>query len=384
MSTPTTLIPTRPVKRAAHRAVDLAKGLIRLLLMISESGGGKTSTIRWIVQKLSWPHPISHYMDLVRDAEGGDEYCSFSGIPHGRLYLEDVVGFAMKIGLVTTETRDQAEEFLERRFTSTREWIKGSAVCYWLEWLAARLGQPRPDALALAPLRGIPEEIKWRFPIHITGSIMETPRSLIMKIVAALELGEAPEARNWYRYSFVTGWLRKIPVVFFLDEADTLSIECLRTFQQLCEDTATPFCLAGTQQLVGRLLRDPRLRPIATRIEVRVDLGRVAAGDLQEAFPQYASDIILAVWTASGKNWRIAAHIIQGLEELRRERPGVRIGKRAVAAVAQQVLAARAIRLEADDLEEAEALAGLGVAPITQARPVPMERPARRAAQAVG
>lgn len=378
MRAQTPLIVTRGMKRAAHQLHELASGKRRCLLLVAGSGLGKSVFYRWACEKLAWPYPLEYYWEFIQDAE------TTSPDLGGSYTVSEAVAFAEKIGLVDVSTRDRATELLSKRFDYFIEEgsIFGPMLASWLEGLADQLGQPRPDALSLLQLRGISADDArpTRFPLLITGSVTDNPRSITLKIYDALR-PDIARGRTYYRGLRVEESLRKLPVALLFDEVDTVSWEVVRTFQQICESTNTPFCLAGTEQLVGRLMRDPRLRPIATRVELRVSLGFVTAGDLQQAFPQYTSDVILAVWAASGKNWRVAAHIIQELEEVRRERPGGRIGKRAVAAVAQQVLAARAIPLDLEETSgEGSLPAAVGMpAHAKEATPIPVERRAMRA-----
>lgn len=364
---------TRAVKRIAHPCHELARGDRQFLLLVSSSGQGKTAVLRWLRARLLWEEPLEHVIETITDAEQGGDVAPW-------YTPESALAFAESILLVDPGTRDHAVAFLDKRIQWTDHGrVVGPDFRHWLDQLADSLGRPRPDALSLLRLYGIGNEVSTRYPVLVTGIITDTGRSLLMKLCEELQL---PQLRGYTRSSamYLRNWLRKLPVVIFLDEADTLSVEALREFQQVCSETGTPFLLSGTEQLVGRLHRNPQLRPLATRVELRMDLGYATAADLQAAFPHLAHEIVLTVWAASGRNFRIAIHIVDLLEEIRREKPGARLSKKAVAAVAQRVLAARAIRPE--ELEEAEA--PLSPAAVAVAHALPAEIPARRMATARG
>jgi len=341
----------RSLKRAFNMLVDLAKGNLRFMLLIAGFGMGKTRLLQKALETLGWDTPIEFYVRRLADMKAGrcDDRREFEDA--------EVMEFGWRLGTITPENEDRAFKLLNRRFEiaeSAGDPIMAHTVMIWMTWLAERLGRPAPDQSKLLSLCGIYDTHETRYPILISGSAADTPRMVGLKILTALDPSLASR-RGMDRVFTLWGHLKELPLVLLVDEADQLSTDCLNEIRQLCEQTGTPFLLAGTKILLNRLQTTYTLRSLATRVEAHVTLDAVSAEDLRAAFPDTRNDILLAVWSAAGRNFRVAALIMKMLRRLREEFPGKRLTKRAVAFAASQVIAANPERvlIEEEEAEEA-------------------------------
>jgi DNA transposition AAA+ family ATPase len=217
----------------------------------------------------------------------------------------------------------------------------------------------------------------------ITAEIMDKPRDLDAKILSAADQSPADHTRST-RHQAVRDLLDALPCVLFVDEADLLIPDSLHAIRGLSDITGTPICLAGTKHLEARLLKEPRLRPLATRVATRLELAPLNLADLQGALPQLDSPIVLDIWKASAGEFRTIMLILAALRRLHQENPGRKLTRRAVAMAAAGVLAARPIPRgsEEEDLECLEAAeADLGR---RQVRPAEVPQRSRQAARAAG
>jgi DNA transposition AAA+ family ATPase len=175
-----------------------------------------------------------------------------------------------------------------------------------------------------------------------------------------------------------------MPVLLIVDEADMLKAETLHDARQLCDSTRTPLVLAGTRLLEARLQRDPRLRPLATRVATQIELGAVTLKDLQAALPDLAEQVVLAIWQAGRGQFRTITLLLKELHKFQEANPGRRLTRKAVALAAEHLLAAVPIppMAEEEPATVPESLAATAPAPLRMGRAVAAALPARVAARA--
>ncbi len=359
---------------------DVLTGALRFLLLIADNGAGKTFLLRKVLEKWSWEHALEHYVRMLREMKAWTK----NGCEGREFDIDEIVEIASKLGIVTEQTIERAEELLQPRVTLARDYeeaICAPTVVIWMEYLAMRLGQPAPDRLRLLSLCGVFGHHETRYPILISGSKGDTPRSIRGKILAAID-PRLLAKRGMDRYMFLMDILRGLPLALLVDEADQLDTDCLNEIRQLAELSGTPFCLAGTRMLFERLATSHSLRALTTRVEAQATLGRLSAPDLQAAFPEVRNDIIVAVWTAARRNFRVAVLIMRMLQRMQAEFPGKRLTKRAVAFAASQVLAAQPELIGSADEEAAAPEEAISAAAPRKARAVAAAAPAPRAARA--
>jgi hypothetical protein len=238
------------------------------------------------------------------------------------------------------------------------------------------------------PLWEIPETIKNRCPIVLEAMVKDTPSMLDAKLLGAL--GCAQE-RWFFRSMFLKDLLRKMPIVLIVDEADMLGEDCLHALRQLCDYTTTPLVLGGTDRLRTRLLSNPLLRPLATRVGVRVELGGVTLPDLRKSLPGMEQEIVAEVFHQGGETFRTICILLGGLRTFQEANPGRRITREIIQVVAKRVLTATGTRAPRETREGHEDLVftadDLGVehVPAMSNARMNVERPpVARAARKVG
>jgi len=348
---------TRGNRRAYNRVVEVASGKVDstsdTTIIYGVSGSGKSELSEKLCRDLAWEGPVGFYVRIIGDEHN---YSEFS--------LSEAVEFARKVGVITARDGDRGRQLLASRFQMDRlDRVGGATLSQWLIWVARRLGQPAPDPVALLPIRGITEEVRGRYPILVKARVRESPASLEVKLLQSLEAGSR---WNWShsRYFRLLDLLALVPIVLLLDEADTLDPESLHSIRQLCDQTQVPLVLLGTRSLEACLLSDRRLRPLATRVGARLELGRVTLPELRSALPDLPEKIVLAIWRSSEGHFRTVLLILKALQRLRQEQPGRRVSQKAVAIAAEQVLVARPVEIK-DQEEDGEEAEGLQEAPVT-------------------
>ena len=254
----------------------------------------------------------------------------------------------------------------------------------WCRWLATRLGRTAPSALAGLQLWEIDEEVSGRYPILIQGTVEDRPRDLEVKLLAQLESPDNPARRIIDRWLRLRDILEDMPILLIVDEADMLKAEVLHNIRQLCDSARTPLVLAGTRLLESRLQRDPRLRPLATRVATQIELGAVTLKDLQAALPGFTEQVILAIWQAGRGQFRTITLLLKILQKFQEENPGRRLTRKAVALAAEHLVAAVPIPPAVEEESEAmpEATGAMIAAPRRSAQAVAVAQTARTAARA--
>jgi hypothetical protein len=356
-------VDTRASRAAFQAVIRLAKSRGGVLLLVAAYGMGKTRFCEMVVERLAWEFPLEKYVRQIQGQKSRAEVVFSFG---------DALALGRECGLVDETNRRSATEFLEE-ICDARRWsedLGGYGIWLWLDALARKRGRPGPDPFRLLPLFGIAGQPAHRYPLLITGEGTDTPGGLCAKLLRALQ----PTIRipKTYRRFQLQDLLREMPIVLLVDEADMLSVDCLHMTRQLCDQTGTPYLLAGSKRLVARLEATPDLRALASRVEAQVTLDGATAADLREAYPDLPNEILLAVWTASGRSFRTAALIAKMLRGLREAFPERRLNRRAVAFAASQVLAANADRIDvtagedAQEVPPAAAVAGGGRRPVAE------------------
>jgi len=337
---------TRGNRRAYNRIKEVAKGRVDstsdITIVYGCSGSGKSELLEKICRDLAWEGPPGHYVRALSTERSYVEYD-----------MEAAEECARSIGVIDGGDGRRAAELLDSRFEQEKlRTVSGTTLAGWLTWIARRLGQPTPDPVTLLPLHGITEKVPGRYPILLTASIKDSGSTLEVKLLQALE-GEGRWRWSHSRYFHLSRILEDMPIIPLLDEADTLSRDALHSFRQLCDGARMPLVLGGTRALESRLISDPRLRPLATRVGMRIELARLTLPELRSALPDLPERVVLAIWKSAGGEFRTVCLILKALQRLRQENPGRRVGQKAVAIAAAQVLAARPVDLRDDEEDQA-------------------------------
>jgi hypothetical protein len=253
----------------------------------------------------------------------------------------------------------------------------------WLIWAAWRSGRRAPSPIGLLPLRGIAEKVRGRYPIAVKARVKEPPASLQEQLIRALGMEDRwgwSHSRSFRLFDA----LRVFPILLLVDEADTLEPDSLHSIRQLCDQMRVPLVLLGTKRLESRLLLDARLRPLATRVGMRIELGRVTLAELQSAIPDVPQKSVLAIWKSSAGEFRTICLILKVLQRIRQDNPGRRVNQKVVGIAIAQVLAARPVDLRDEEEDEAAEGAGTSITSMASAREATGEIVARKTMRAAG
>ena len=341
------------------------------------SGSGKSELFKKLRRDLVWPREPGWYVEKIRYV-GLADFTNWQAVE------------AARVAGVWDEDNEEAffalwdEQWnLDRRHVQCGEWVWAK-----LRFLAERLDRPYPDPMDCLPLWGITETIKNRCPIVLEAMVKDTPAMLDAKLLIALG---CPQERWFFRSMFLKDLLRKMPIVLIVDEADMLGEDCLHSLRQLCDYTATPLVSGGTDRLRTRLLSNPLLRPLATRVGMRIELGTVTLPDLRKSLPGMEQEIVAEVFHQGGETFRTICILLGGLRTFQEANPGRRITREIIQVVAKRVLTATGTRAPKETRECQEDLVftaeDLGVehAPVMGQARMDVGHPAAgRAARKVG
>lgn len=323
VTTPGLTVAYNRVREVATKSVDVTTACT---ILYGGAGSGKSTLIRKLLRDLAWAQEPAWYVERIRQL-------SLAELSAGR-----AVELARATGVVDDDNEEafyalfNAQWTEDRRFTQPGEWVWGK-----LRFLADRLGRPRPDPLACLPLFGIHETVTHRLPILLEAMVKDEPSLVEQKLLVALGCNQ----ERWhFRSLFLRDILYKLPIVLIVDEADTLHEDCLHSLRQLCDYSGTPLVLAGTDRLRARLLSTPALRPLATRVGMRIELGTVTLPDLRKSLPGMEQELVAEVFRQGGEYFRTICIILGGLRDFQDANPGRKITREIVQMVARRVLSA--------------------------------------------
>ena len=326
------------VREVATRPVDPSTAVT---ILYGSSGSGKSEVLKKVARELAWAGEPADYAKKIIMCYGGF-HPSYT-----RLGETQQVELAIKAGLLDNEDAVGAEKFyalLRDRWRTSGEYrnVSGETVWGWFRFIAERLGLPRPDPMACLSLWGITEEPKNRFPILLNATVRDRPSHLQEKLLLAL--GQSSERRHQFRSLHVIEILSKFPIVLIVDEADVLHEESLHALRQVCDDSGTPLVLGGTDRLRSRLLCHPELRPLATRVGLRIELGTVTLPDLHKSLPDMEDEIVLEVFRQGGEFFRTISILLIHLRRFQVRNPRARITREVVQLEAARVLTAAGVK----------------------------------------
>ena len=325
--------------RFERACADMARGRskVRLIILVADNGNGKSWEINQVCRTLQWPLPADYYVGRVHDVKLRDE----AGL---EMLADDVLDFFEGLGLLPEALVKDAERYFDHVLRGELKYLTGMDALNFLDWILLRTDAPEPDPLSLMPLFGFRETPAHRYPIRLTGEVGDRPASIVTKLLRVLEPRSAAGLRS-FRSIRVFDILKGFPAMLLVDEADTLSVPCLEEIRQICDSSRTPLVLAGTQMLVTRIETSRSLRALATRAGARLTLAPVTIADLQGACPDMRNEILLDVWKASKRNFRVAILIVNMLRLMKQAYPGRPLTKKAVMCAAEDVFAADAGRV---------------------------------------
>jgi hypothetical protein len=361
-----------PSAQTAKAAVeDLAKGVggVRVLLLVADYGSGKTLFLDEMEQVLQWSFPASYYVQIFQDETSGT---------HSNMgdSIDEVMDFFQDLGVLPEELCHDAEDYLSHLWRSGHEkYLTGADSLAFLRWILQRTKGPAPDPLRLLPLFGIRNAPKNRCPIRITGEPADKPSSIITKLLRVLNPQQAGKMRS-FRAMYVQDLLKGLPSVLLVDEADVLEVSCLQEIRAICDETGTPLALAGSRDLIRRLEESPALKALATRSGAKICLAPVTVSDLRGVCPTMPNEVLLGVWRASKRNFRVAMLIVSILQRMQAAYPDRHLTKRAIMRAAEEVQAADGERVLLRDPEDNEAPAAATAEVGTEQDEVPMSRTA--------
>ena len=324
--------------KAALLNAAQGRGGIRLIILEAAFGAGKTVFLDLIYSLLQWPFPANYYVRQLE--EGEDAFHS----EHMRT-ADEILDFFLELGVLPADMETEADAYLTHLSRRGKDMLLTPQQCLaFMDWVLERTNAAAPDPLRVMPLFGLRDAPRNRCPIRVTGEIADRPPSIVSKLLGVLLPPGAPRV-TWLRSMYVVKVLKLLPCILLVDEADTLSVACLEELRQITDMSQTPLVLAGTRTLIARLETSNSLRALATRAGARVTLEPVSVADLRGACPEMKNDVLLEVWKASKRNFRVAMLIVGILRLMQEAYPGRALTKSAVMRAAEEVLAADAARV---------------------------------------
>ena len=334
VTTPGLTVAYNRLREVASAPVDVTTAVT---IIYGASGTGKTELFRKVRRELAWDGPAAEFTHRIL---GGEGPVSFDP--------QRIADLMEKIGFLNQESEEEAEAVLSILRERKRQGgygvldkVPSTVLWDWFHFITEQLGYPRPDPVACLPLWGIAGSVKTRYPIILEARINDRPHQLDRKILEAL--GQHGRPHYYFAQIRLIDLLKRMPVVLIVDEADMLHGDSLHALRQLGDYSGTPLVLGGTDRLRTRLLSHPDLRPLATRVGMRIELGSVSLPDLRRSLPGMEDEIVVEVFRQGGERFRTICIILGGLQKFQAANPGRRISREVVQTVAKRVLSAMGV-----------------------------------------
>lgn len=320
----------RTIKWLMGRAVKVPG----MFALINDSGEGKTYPLEYIVRsQQSTTLPIAQVLSnlQVKPTYSMAEASAFSQA-HGRFH--------------SPPTREE-EAWLEHQWEEAfRDELGGRIGQYAFitmpdmaydlrlsryripgEKLYGMIQARRPvDGVANAPdlpmrlALGLPREDDPPFIILLRNRETPTDRAIEKDMVKAIT-GKIPRRMTDQNRQLLEEVCEQVRIVIIFDEACRAPNRRLHYLRELHDRYRIPIIFAGTSELLRRLVTDPDLGPLKTRMRLHEKISPPTKEELREALPHLSEAVVNRLWEQSDHTFRTFAYLLEYLEDALADNP---------------------------------------------------------------